>query len=210
MIEPGKNGHRSGSVAKGRCEAGCFAKNGRPLVRWILTDLNRAKHPRGRHLREPAAGTADEVAAHLRERSGEPAQTHLARRGWRSDEGQRCRAVQALRKPVRRTISPAPMSLGTGTGSGLGWINLTTCDSLRCFASTLGRAALHPSVTRRAISYESHPSRVSIQPGAESSGGRPTPHVRELPGSEPSARFAPGVSPRMPRKTVRRCPPGMC
>ena len=32
MIEPGKNGHRSGSVAKGRCEAGCFAKNGRPLV----------------------------------------------------------------------------------------------------------------------------------------------------------------------------------
>ena len=36
MIEPGKNGRRSGSVAKGRCEAGCFAKNGRPLVRWIL------------------------------------------------------------------------------------------------------------------------------------------------------------------------------
>ncbi|MCY3704472.1 MAG: VOC family protein [Gammaproteobacteria bacterium] len=37
MIEPGKNGRRSGSVAKGRCEAGCSAKNGRPLVRWILT-----------------------------------------------------------------------------------------------------------------------------------------------------------------------------
>ena len=34
MIEPGKNGRRS--VAKGRCEAGCFAKNERPLVRWIL------------------------------------------------------------------------------------------------------------------------------------------------------------------------------
>ena len=37
MIEPGKNGRRSGSVAKGRCEAGCFAKNERPLVRWILS-----------------------------------------------------------------------------------------------------------------------------------------------------------------------------
>ncbi len=37
MIEPGKNGRRSGSVAKGRCEAGCVAKNGRPLVRWILS-----------------------------------------------------------------------------------------------------------------------------------------------------------------------------
>ncbi len=36
MIEPGKNGRRSGSVAKGRCETGCSAKNGRPLVRWIL------------------------------------------------------------------------------------------------------------------------------------------------------------------------------
>ena len=39
MIEPGKNGRRSGSVAKGRCEAGCSAKNGRPLVRWILERL---------------------------------------------------------------------------------------------------------------------------------------------------------------------------
>ncbi len=39
MIEPDKNGRRSGSVAKGRCEAGCFAKNGRPLVRWILVTL---------------------------------------------------------------------------------------------------------------------------------------------------------------------------
>jgi len=69
------------------------------------------------------------VAGHLRERSREPVQTHLARRGWRSDEGQRLRAVHALRKPERRTISPAPMSLGMGTGSALGWFNLTTCDS---------------------------------------------------------------------------------
>ncbi|MYI64994.1 MAG: IS110 family transposase, partial [Gemmatimonadetes bacterium] len=42
MIGPGKNGRRSGSVAKGRCEAGCFAKNGRPLVRWIL-DRQKAR-----------------------------------------------------------------------------------------------------------------------------------------------------------------------
>ena len=99
MIEPGRNGRRSGSVAKGRCETGCSAKNGRPLVRWILTDLRRAKHPRGRRARDPATAAAEAVAGHLRERSGEPLQTHLARRVWRSDEGRRCRAVHALRKP---------------------------------------------------------------------------------------------------------------
>ena len=33
---------------------------------------------------------------------------------------------------------------------------------------------------------------------------------RELPGAEPSARFGSGASPRMPWKTVRRCPSGMC
>jgi len=32
---------------------------------------------------------------------------------------------------------------------------------------------------------------------------------RELPGAEPYARFGPGASPRMPWKTVRRCPSGM-
>jgi len=47
---------------------------------------------------------ADAVPEHLRERFGEPVQTHLARRGWRSDEGRRCRAVHALRKAERRTI----------------------------------------------------------------------------------------------------------
>ena len=60
MIEPGKNGRRSGSVAKGRCEAGCFAKNGRPLVRWILTDLNS---------RKPALGGAAETASQSTVRS---------------------------------------------------------------------------------------------------------------------------------------------
>lgn len=33
---------------------------------------------------------------------------------------------------------------------------------------------------------------------------------RELSGAEPSARFGSGASPRMPWKTVRRCPSGMC
>ena len=46
MIDPGKNGRRS--VAKGRCEAGCFAKNERPLVRWILTPLACVKPALGR------------------------------------------------------------------------------------------------------------------------------------------------------------------
>ncbi len=54
MIEPGKNGRRSGSVAKGRCEASCFVTNGRPLVRWILTDHNS---------RKPALGGAAETAS---------------------------------------------------------------------------------------------------------------------------------------------------
>ena len=44
---------------------------------------------------------------------------------------------------------------------------------LRFFASMLGRADLHSSVTRRAASYESHPSWVSIQPGNRRQG-RPT------------------------------------
>ena len=53
---------------------------------------------------------------------------------------------------------------------------------LRCFASMLGRAALHPSVTRRAASYESHPSWVSIQPRSRKQR-RPIPaHVESLRG----------------------------
>ena len=60
MIEPGKNGRRSGSVAKGRCEGGCFAKNGRPLVRWILTDLKSV---------QPALGGAAETASQSTVRS---------------------------------------------------------------------------------------------------------------------------------------------
>ena len=118
MIEPGKNGRRSGTVAKGRCEAGCVAKNGRPLARWILPGLSRARDPRGDRVRDPATADADAVAEHLRERSGEPGQTALA---------QARLAVE--RRPVRPTIPQAPMSLDAGTGSASGWINLPTCDS---------------------------------------------------------------------------------
>jgi len=137
MIEPGKNGHRSGSVAKERCEAGCFAKNGRPLVRWILPDISRVQPALGSGVWDTATAAVEAVAGHLREHAGEPVQTHPARRGWRSDEGQRFRAVHALQKPERRTIRPAPLPMDRGTGSALGWINLTTCDSSgdspRCF-----------------------------------------------------------------------------
>ena len=97
-------------------------------VGW-LTDLRRAKHPRGHRVPDPALDAAEAVAGHLRERSGEPVQTHLARRGWWWDVDRRCRAVHAFRKPERRTISLAPVSLGMGTGSAVGWINLATCDS---------------------------------------------------------------------------------
>ena len=90
-----------------------------PGVCW-LTDLRRAKHRRGRRARDPATAAAEAVTEHLRERFGEPVQTHLATCGWRSDECRWCRAVHALRKPERRTISPAPMSLGMGTSFALG------------------------------------------------------------------------------------------
>ena len=118
MIEPGRNGHRSGSVAKGRCEAGCFAKNGRPLARWILPDLSRVQHSLGRRVRNPGTAAADAVAEHLRTRFGEPVQAAFAQA-----------RLAVRRRPVRRTIPQAPMSMDTGTGSALGWINLTTCDS---------------------------------------------------------------------------------
>ncbi len=60
MIEPGKNGRRSGSVAKGRCEASCFVTNGRPLVRWILVRWSGHRRvaqasPSG-HLRNVSSG----------------------------------------------------------------------------------------------------------------------------------------------------------
>jgi len=115
MIEPGRNGRRSGSVAKGRCEAGRFAKNGRPLARWILKHETGVRRARWGHFRDPANAAAA-VAEHSRARSGKPVQTDLAKRGGRCDEDQRCRVVHALQKPERRTISPAPMSLGMGTG----------------------------------------------------------------------------------------------
>jgi len=97
-------------------------------VGW-LHDISRVRHVLGRGVRDKATAAVAAVPGHLSERSGEPVQTDLARRGWRSDEGQRRRTVHALRKQERRTISPAPMSRGMGTGSALGWINLTTCDS---------------------------------------------------------------------------------
>ncbi len=101
MIGPGKNGRRSGSVAKGRCEAGCFAKNGRPLVRWILDNETGVREARGGRVRHRATAAGDAVAERLREPSGKPVQTDLAKRGWRRDGGQRCRIVLAPGTPER-------------------------------------------------------------------------------------------------------------
>jgi len=102
-------------------------------VSWLKHETG-VREARGGRVRDPAVVVADAVAAHLRERSGEPVQTDLAKRGWRWDIGWRCRAVHALWKPERPTISPAPMPMDTGTASALGWINLPTL-LLRRFAS---------------------------------------------------------------------------
>ena len=135
MIEPGRNGRRSGSVAKGRCETGCSAKNGRPLVRWILNHETDVREARVLRAQNPETAAANAVA----ERFREPVQTDLVRRGWRCDGGQRCRTVHVPRRPERRLIPVTPPSMDTGIGSTVRWINLTT-RFLR-FAS-FGRAAL--------------------------------------------------------------------
>ena len=100
-----------------------------------LNNETRVREARGGRVRDPAAAAVDAVAAHLRERSGEPVQTDLAKRGWRWDRGWRYRAVHALQKPERPTITPAPMPMDTGTDSALGSINLPTL-LLRRFASS--------------------------------------------------------------------------
>ena len=81
-----------------------------------------------RHVRDPSSAAANTVAHH-RKRSGEPVQTGLPKRGPRWEGGQRCRAIYVPTKPERRLIPPAPLSMGTGTGSAVGWVNLTTCVS---------------------------------------------------------------------------------
>ncbi len=128
MIAPGQSEHRSGGVAKDAVSQFASRKI-RIRLTWILNDLSRAKQALGRGVRDPAAGTADAVAERLHERSGKPVQTDLAKRGWRSYGGHRCRAVHALRKPERRTITPGLMPIDTGAASALGWISLTTRDS---------------------------------------------------------------------------------
>ena len=140
MIGPGKNGRRSGSVAKGRCEAGCFAKNGRPLVRWILNHETSVREARGRRVQNPETAAANAVAEHLRERFEEPAQTDLVKPSWRWARGKRRRAIHVAPRPERRLIPPSPQLMDAGISSAVGWINLTTL-LLRRFAS-FGRAAL--------------------------------------------------------------------
>jgi len=171
--------HRHAGQAKQRCRQGTQA-SGKQAVSHVATGQR-----------------VDAVAGHLRERSGEPVQTDLTKRGWRSDEGQRCRAVHTLRKPERRTISPAPMSLGMGTGSALGWINLTTAtppalrfDAWACRPSPFGDPKGH--ILR--VSFAT-----GFNPAVGTEGGQADPGpCQELPGSGPSARFGSGASPRLP------------
>ena len=97
-------------------------------LRW-LTHLSGVRQAPRRRVRDASSAAANTVAAHHRNRSGEPVQTGLPKRGQRWDGGQRCRAMHVPPKPERRPIPPASLSRGTGTGSAVGWINLTTCVS---------------------------------------------------------------------------------
>ena len=135
MIEPDKNGHRSGSVARGVARQVASGKTGVRLT-WILTPISGVPYPisgvrraRRRRVRDPSSSTGNAVAGNHRKRSGEPVQTALAKCERRRDGGQRCRAVHVPPKPERRLSLPAPLSMDTGTGSAVGWINLTTCVS---------------------------------------------------------------------------------
>ena len=84
-----------------------------------LTGLSRAKHPRGRRVREVSPTSTHAVTAHLRERFGQPVQTGLAKRRRQSDGGPRCLAVHAPPKTERRMTPPAAMSIDTGRSGGL-------------------------------------------------------------------------------------------
>ena len=98
-------------------------------TRGMLTHLSGVRQALRRRVRDASSAAANTVAARHRNRSGEPVQTVLRKRGQRWDGGQRCRAMHVPPKPERRPIPPASLSRGTGTGSAVGWINLTTCVS---------------------------------------------------------------------------------
>ena len=119
-----------------RFGADCLGVEGaEPLVsllvatRGMLTHLSGVRQALRRRVRDASSAAANTVAARHRNRSGEPVQTVLRKRGQRWDGGQRCRAMHVPPKPERRPIPPASLSRGTGTGSAVGWINLTTCVS---------------------------------------------------------------------------------
>ena len=103
-------------------------RNVQRCVCW-LAHLSGVRQTRRRRVPDASSAAANTVAAHHRNRSGEPVQTGLPKRGQRWDGGQRCRAIHVPPKPERRLIPPMRLSMGTGTGSDVGWINLTTCVS---------------------------------------------------------------------------------
>ena len=77
MIEPDKNGHRSGSVARGVARQVASGKTGVRLT-WILSAQTGVRQARRRRVRDPLAPTANAVAEHARARFGEPVQ-HASR-----------------------------------------------------------------------------------------------------------------------------------
>lgn len=80
---------------------------------------------------------------------------------------------------------------------------------LRCFDS-FARAVLHASETRRAASYESHPTLVSSQLSETTAGEADPRPSRQPPGPRRWPSSGSESLPRMPWKTVQRCPRGMC
>jgi len=182
--DPRRHGGRGATPppAQSTVARGCSGSKGRspspaPLypqgVGW-LTYISPVRQALGRGCRDPATTAIAAVPRHLYERFGEPVQTHLAKRGLRWDRDRRCRAVHALRKLERRTISPAPMSLGAGTGSALGWITLTTFDSSGPSTRSLGLSfTLRQPEGRHPTSSIWHGFQSSL--GAE---GRPRPMSR--------------------------------
>ena len=140
-----------------------------------------------------------------------------ARRGTRSDAPREARLAVG-RRPAMPDRPCAPEAgaandrtsahvAGNGHRFRLGVDQPDYLRLLRCFG--FARAARRASVTRRASHYGFHPQLVSIQPEPKAAEADSGP-CRELPGTEPSAWFGPGASPRIPSQTVRRWPPGKC
>ena len=129
-------------------------------VCWLNHETG-VREARGGRVQNPETAAADAVAEHLRERSREPVQTDLAKRGLAV--GRRPPVVGPCAPEAEAANDPVIADVdGHWHRFRLGVDQPDYVRLLRCFAS-FARAALHASVTRRATSYGSHPQSVSIQ-----------------------------------------------